>query len=562
MKSVTKTEKPASLKFKSKIKIKVEKLANSFMFPIALLPLAGLLNGLGSAFGQIDLGFFKDGIGPLFVDLGSVAFTFLPLLFAISATLAFTDNDGTSGFIAVYAFILYCGFQTVFINNNKIFFWTNLKDYQFSSLTQDGLVFKYLNQSIFGGIIIGCITAYCFNKYKNIKLYWMLSFFEGPRFVPFVIFLAIIPAALITLSTWPGIGLAFDWFATSSSNWPGGLDVFFGNYLERLLVPFGLHTIVFSSLFFTQAGGIITKEVLEKVNYENTTLWNYLTNITHVIDANTFKPIVGDFNIFRFWQKTKIPFNNNGDLFSHLGIYPGKYMIGRFPFMMFGLIAGAIAIFKTQPKTERKAASGILGSGMATCFITGTTQPIEFAFLFKKPLLYWGPYSILVATCGMPMKLFGAHMATAYSGGLLDFIIFGIIPQASGMDNRCWLAIVVGICYIPLFFGLFYGWLHYSKSASLFSTSKKTISNNEVINIIEGLGGEKNISNIYSCSASLRVFVKDRTIVDINQLKTLENVISVIEREDNFIQIVVGKYALGYANDIEKALNLKVSQQT
>ncbi|URM53225.1 PTS transporter subunit EIIC [Mycoplasma sp. SG1] len=565
----------------------------AFLLPIAILPLAGILLGIGTTLtNQVqDPAYAGYALGQFMSYIGNILFWLLPVFFAMATAMALTKNNAFAGFSAALGFFVFIVIQTPFIKNPSggdfsIFFWKNLPQYIFDALTtgfpsgnKPGYVF--LNSSIFGGIIVGMITAWIFKRGVKWKLPNMISFFQGNRLIPFLVTGLMIPLAFIMLVIWPAIGLGLNWIGTSSNHLPYGFDVFIGNWLERLLVPFGLHVLIFYTLIWTQAGGHIDQNMINNTailyNGEHMHLMEWFTKVQHFSPDQISSWLStygnGDQHIWLFFQNAHLPYDSsfealNSNLPSLVGISPGRYMSGRFPFMMFGLPAAAVAMWLTTPKGNRKIATGILGSGIATCFITGTTQPIEFSFLFTSPLLYWGPYSILVASVGLVMKDVGAHLNTMYSGGLIDFIFYAALPDINGLKANSYWVPIVGICYVPIFFALFYFWIKGFK-VELFSSSHDhgNITNvhsteeQSANKFIEAAGGKENVETVTNCATSIRVTFKDYNHLKYSVWKTDPNVITVVPRDDNFYQVVYREKVLSIKKEIDKILHPELFTQ-
>lgn len=606
------------------------KLSRGLMLPIAVLPIAGLFLGIGGAItGHPDIveGTSAYTFGLFLKMPGDVVFGNLPVLFAVSIAIAFSRDKGAAGLSALLGWAVFNGIQAALIspagidaNGNPIFetlYYTAVPE----SVVTNNIGIRSLETSVFGGIIVGFIVSYIYNKYNEIQLPTVVGFFSGTRFVLIATFLAMFPVAIITLMIWPGIGIGLEEFGKALGDAPGGINSFVFGFFERILVPFGLHHAFYSPLWYTSVGGsmsgaaAIDAGVILHSTQSATAFLDWYKDLGLITDAQhlalivDINDIVGE-NVlvghawlnpgsmwdasaftraFNEWQaggsvydaysviragfvsvtgdqqiwmnvygmsgsNDVISVINNANPGANLsatytfkdaknmftGVNPGQYMQGKFSFMIFGLPAAGAAMIMAAPSWNRKAASAIIISAAFTSFLTGITEPIEFTFLFLAPWLFFGPHALMCALSFMLMNLFGANMGMTFSGGAIDYVIYGIVPDALGKEVSCYWPIVLGIAYVPIYyFGFLYAIRRFDIStpgrgtnigadAKLYTKAdvkardaKKGSAAQKASNVLKALGGKENIKDVDACITKLRVTIKDKTKVDEKSLKDL-----------------------------------------
>lgn len=561
----------------------IAKLSRGLMLPIAMLPIAGLFLGIGSAIvtqaSNHNIEWLKI-IGQILYIPGNAIFGNLPVLFCIAIAITFAGDAGVAGLSAFVGWIVFCALQSAFIvhpttaDNNYHFLFYTFNETLFNAVFTSNVGIPSLQTSVFGGLIVGYIVAVLYNRFKNIQLPQILGFFSGVRFIPIVTFCAMIVLSLVFCVIWPVFGLGLYYLGIYLGQAPYGINSLLFGYIERSLVPFGLHHAFYAPLWYTSAGGTITLTDPMMIN-----------GIAAVISPGSTTPIT--------WQEFAQQFNSDvpnsvtGDqtgwmmastIVGHTvylangttvtltfdmidaafkGVNLGQYMQGKYAFMMFGLPAAAAAIAMAAPKgNSRKMAFSVVSAAALTSFLTGITEPLEFTFLFLAPTLYYGFHAVLCAISFWLMNLFGAHVGMTFSGGAIDFVIYGVIPDAMGAGAHCYWAVVIGAAYIPIYYFGFYFIIKKfdiktpgrEGSSNKLMTKKDYLAkkdqtqiniNNKVnkqeipklenlnpdqqfaLDVIMAYGGASNIKNVDACITKLRVQVVDQNQVNMDQLKQL-----------------------------------------
>src|SRR6185437_3084548 len=368
----------------------LQKVGKSLMLPVAVLPVAGLLLGLGAT----DFhGYVPAVVLALMKNSGDVIFANLPLIFAIGVALGFTENDGVSGVAATIGYLVMTATLGVIA--------------KIQGVEPDMIMgIPSIQTGVFGGILAGGLAAWMFNRYYRITLPPYLGFFAGKRFVPIVTAIGAIGLGGILSFIWPPIGSgikAFSHWAAVSD--PRTAATVYG-FVERLMIPFGLHHI-WNVPFFFEMG-------------------SYL-------DPTTGKTVHGD--ITRFFA---------GD--PSAGILAGAFL-----FKMFGLPAAAIAIWHCAKPERKVAVGGMMISAALTSFLTGITEPIEFAFLFVAPVLYF-IHACLAASAQFVANTLGMRMGFTFSQGGIDFLMFNLI---GGKATHAWYVLILGSIYALIYYCVF-----------------------------------------------------------------------------------------------------------
>lgn len=465
----------------------LQKVGKALMLPVALLPAAGLLLGIGNGLQeQTTLRYlpFLDAhwiqmISSVMVDAGNIIFSNLALIFAAGVAIGLA-GDGAAALAAIVGYL---------VMNQVMGTWAGVTPEM--AANDPGyapvLGIPTLQTGVFGGVIIGLIAAFCYNRFHNIEMPSFLGFFAGKRFVPIVTAAASLVAGLLLLLIWPpiqhGINIASNWLLGSGTY----IAVFCFGFIKRLLIPFGLHHI-FHAPFWYEFGSYKTAS----------------GNIVH-----------GDMTIFFSQLKDNVK------------LTAGYFMGGEFPIMMFGLPAAALAMYHTAKPEKKKMVAGLLGSAALTSFLTGITEPIEFSFLFVSPLLFF-IHAVLDGLSFLLLTVLKVHLGYTFSGGAIDFILFGILPG----KERWWIAVLLGLCFAVVYYFVFRFLIvklnlktpgredddegvKYAKSAT------KGESGDLAYNILEAMGGQKNIVHLDACITRLRVSVNNIKIVDKGKLKRL-----------------------------------------
>ncbi|GGP07027.1 glucose-specific PTS transporter subunit IIBC [Oceanobacillus neutriphilus] len=462
----------------------LQMVGKALMLPVALLPAAGLMLGFGNAAQQDTmlghLPFLEaDWIqltATVMEDAGGVIFDNLPLLFAIGVAIGLA-SDGAAGLAALVGYLVMNQVMGSFMQVTPEMI---TEDPGFASVLGIGT----LQTGVFGGIIAGLIAAYCFNRFHKMEMPSFLGFFAGKRFVPIVTAGVSFLAGILLMFIWPTIQNVMN----SASYWlieeGTYIAVFMFGFIKRLLIPFGLHHI-FHSPFWYEFGTY--------------------TNLAGEM-------IRGDMTIF-FAQ-----------LRDGVEITAGNFMAGEFPIMMFGLPAAALAMYHTARPERKKLVAGLLVSGALTSFLTGITEPIEFLFLFVSPFLFF-VHAVLDGLSYVLMTWFSVNVGYTFSGGAIDFVLFGVLPN----QEPWWITIILGLFFAVLYYSLF---RFFIKKFNLMTpgreetveeenNSGKRTSADLAYHVLEAIGGQENITHLDACITRLRVSVNSIKEVDKNKLKLL-----------------------------------------
>ncbi|GAB4371357.1 MAG: PTS glucose transporter subunit IIBC [Elainellaceae cyanobacterium] len=462
----------------------LQQLGKALMLPVSVLPVAGLLLGLGSArlieIENLATGVIQNSkfwwlpawLASIMKASGDAIFGNLPIIFAIAVAIGFTANDGAAAVAAVVGFVVFVATMGAAS--------TNLFGVDPEAL-ESVMGIDSLNTGVFGGLIVGGIAAYMFNRFFRVKLPQYLGFFAGKRSVPILTAFVTIAAGILMSLIWPPIGNAIDVGANAAA--AGGnvaLTALIYGIVERLLIPFGLHHI-WNVPFFFEIG-----------------------SFTDPITGNT---VSGD--ITRFFA---------GD--PTAGILGGAYW-----FKMFGLPAAAIAMWRAAYPANRARVSGLMISAAFTSFLTGITEPIEFSFLFVAPPLY-AIHALLAGFCDWLFQVLGGKMGFTFSHGFIDFFLFSGLPNA----QRTWLIPALGLLvFAPLYYCVFYFGIRYFKfqtpgreEETITQVAAPTGGANEMAReLVRAFGGRGNIANLDACITRLRVSVNDMSKVNKPRLKEL-----------------------------------------
>ncbi|MCF0148265.1 MAG: PTS transporter subunit EIIC [Clostridium sp.] len=560
----------------------LQRIGKAIMLPIAALPIAGILLGVGGALLGISglsnppavyeplIAFVSipvvTAILTIMKNVGDIIFGNLPLLFAVGVAVGLAKKDkGTAGLASIFGFI---------VMNQVISSMLALGLTQLGVITPDAVgeygtyvttnlgIFT-LNMSVFGGIITGIVTAILHNKYHTIQLPQVLGFFSGSRFVPIVTSLAMAVVGALLAFIWPvvqnGIGVLSELVRNA-----GPIGTFFYGVIERALIPFGLHHVFYTPFWYGSFvdGKILVDGAWQTVAGANTAYFAQLSSMSSLVGAST------------------------ADM-STIVAGTTRFMAGKFPFMMFGLPAAALAMYRTAAPSKKKVVGSLLASAAITALLTGITEPIEFTFLFVAPVLY-GVHCLLAGLSFMLMDVLNVFIGMTFSGGLIDFTLFGLLPAGAGVPTHWLRLILVGIVYAVVYYFLFlflikkfnlktpgrdeseeevklYSKADYQEKAGIpqadineKSGNKKNAKNNEIVEkapaVLAALGGEENIVSVDACITRLRVEVKDKANVNKDQLKSL-GAAGVVE-VGNGIQAIFGAKADAYKNEIKNILDI------
>ena len=435
----------------------LQKVGKSLMLPVSVLPVAGILLGVGAA----KFTWLPAIVSQIMNDAGGAVFGNMALIFAIGVALGFTNNDGVSALAATVGYYILKATIAIVGPTSLVLYGL------------DGDVTKLTETGVLGGIIAGGIAAYMFNRFYRIQLPDYLGFFAGKRFVPLSTGIVAIAAGVVLAFVWPPIGGAIKAF----SHWAAYQNpaLAFGIYgvVERSLIPFGLHHI-WNAPFFFEVG-----------EYTNAT--------GQVFHGEIARYIAGD---------------------ATAGNLAGGYM-----FKMYGLPAAAIAMWHTAKPENRAKIGGIMVSAALTSFLTGITEPIEFAFLFVAPVLY-AIHALLAGSAFVVMILLGMKHGTTFSHGLIDYLV--LFSQSS----KGLMFPVIGLIYAAVYYTVFRVAI---TALDLKTPGREDESADDVVlsgtemagELVSAFGGKENIANLDACITRLRVSVKDIAKVDQAKLKSL-----------------------------------------
>ncbi|MFB9762015.1 glucose-specific PTS transporter subunit IIBC [Ectobacillus funiculus] len=479
----------------------LQKVGKALMLPVAILPAAGILLALGNAFQNPAL---TDRIPALTTDWfvmiakvmeqsGGVVFDNLPLLFAVGVAVGLAGGEGVAGLAAIVGYLIMNKTLSVIagVTADKIG-----TDPSFANV----LGIPTLQTGVFGGIIVGVLAAYCYNKYFNIELASYLGFFAGKRFVPIATAAFSLLLGLVLFFIWPPVQHALNAFSHNVIDANRTVAAFVFGLVERSLIPFGLHHVFYTPIW-----------------YEFGQYTDKAGNIVH-----------GDQKIFFAQLKDGAP------------LTAGTFMTGKYPFMMFGLPAAALAMYHEARPENKKMAAGILGSAALTSFLTGITEPIEFSFLFLAPVLF-AVHAVFAGLSFMIMDILNVKIGMTFSGGLIDFLLFGVLPGRTAW----WLVIPVGLVFAVIYY---FGFRFAIRKWDLKTPGREVVEENEEgpvasagelpHEILAALGGKENIASLDACITRLRVQVADQKNVDKSRLKAL-GAAGVLEVGNN-IQAIFG----------------------
>ncbi len=516
---------------KDKIFGVLQRVGRSFMLPIALLPVAGLLLGIGSSFtNQTTLEaygltgvIYQGGILYTILDImnqcGSAVFNNLALLFAMGVAIGMAKKEKEVAALS--------GAIAYLVMNTAISAMINARggvEAMAANSTTSTLGITTLQMGVFGGIIVGLGVAALHNRFYKIQLPQVLSFFGGTRFVPIISTAVFVVVGIAMFFVWPIIqtGIAALGNLVIRSGYAG---TWIYGILERALIPFGLHHVFYMPFWQTAVGG------------------------TAVVDGVT---IQGAQNIFFAELASK-----STEVFS---VEATRFMAGKFPFMIFGLPGAALAMYRTAKPEKKKVAGGLLISAALTAMLTGVTEPLEFTFIFVAPLMY-AVHCVYAGLSFMLMHIFKVGVGMTFSGGLIDLTLFGVL-QGNAKTHWIWV-VVVGAVYFVLYYFTFYfmitkmnlktpGREDEGEETKLFTRSDykaKTgvgpdgasggsVSDPVSAMILQGLGGKANLSDVDCCATRLRVTVVDAGKVQDALLK--QSGASGVIHKGNGVQVVYG----------------------
>ena len=513
---------------KDKIFGVLQRVGRSFMLPIALLPVAGLLLGIGSSFTNetmlaayglnsvIHPGTLIYTILDVMSQTGSAVFNNLALLFAMGVAIGMARKEKEVAALS--------GAVAYIIMNTAIQAMINAAggvEAMPANSTTTMLGITTLQMGVFGGIVVGLGVAALHNKFYKIELPQVLAFFGGTRFVPIVSSIVYLVVGIAMFYIWPVVqsGIAALGALVLASGYAG---TFIYGLLERALIPFGLHHVFYMPFWQTAVGG------------------------TAIIDGVT---VTGAQNIFFAELASK-----STTVFS---VSATRFMAGKFPFMMFGLPGAALAMYQCAKPEKKKVAGGLLLSAALTAFLTGITEPLEFTFIFVALPMY-AVHCVLAGLSFMLMHILNVGVGMTFSGGLIDLVLFGVM-QGNAKTHWVWV-VVVGAVYFVLYYIIFRFMISKfdyktpgrddAEEVKLYTRADVNARNaasgstaptgDDPVSalIVEGLGGAANLSDVDCCATRLRCTVKDAALVKQDVLKA--SGASGVICKGNGVQVVYG----------------------
>ena len=512
---------------KDKIFGVLQRVGRSFMLPIALLPVAGLLLGIGSSFTNetmlaayglnsvIHPGTLIYTILDVMSQTGNAVFNNLALLFAMGVAIGMARKEKEVAALS--------GAVAYIIMNTAIQAMINAAggvEAMPANSTTTMLGITTLQMGVFGGIVVGLGVAALHNKFYKIELPQVLAFFGGTRFVPIVSSIVYLVVGIAMFYIWPVVqnGIAALGALVLASGYAG---TFIYGLLERALIPFGLHHVFYMPFWQTAVGG------------------------TAIIDGVT---VTGAQNIFfaELASKSTTAFS----------VSATRFMAGKFPFMMFGLPGAALAMYQCAKPEKKKAAGGLLLSAALTAFLTGITEPLEFTFIFVALPMY-AVHCVLAGLSFMLMHILNVGVGMTFSGGLIDLVLFGVM-QGNAKTHWVWV-VVVGAVYFVLYYIIFRFMISKfdyktpgrddAEEVKLYTradvnarnaTSGSVPAGNDPVSamIVEGLGGAANLADVDCCATRLRCTVNDAALVKQDVLKA--SGASGVICKGNGVQVVYG----------------------
>ncbi|MBX9231091.1 PTS transporter subunit IIABC [Coprococcus catus] len=488
----------------------LQRIGQSFMLPIALLPIAGIFLGIGSSLTNTNMlaayhlkGLMGPGTAPyilfsLLNSAGSIIFDNLPILFAVGVAIGMARTEkATAALSSIVAFFVM--HSTI----GSLITYTGRSHSFLTGATTEIVGITSLQMGVFGGIIVGLGVAALHNRFYKIELPRVFSFFGGTHFIPIISAITYVGIGILMFYIWPPIQILInDAGKLVLMSGYGGTFVY--GLLERALIPFGLHHVFYMPFWQTAVGGreLVNGQLIE-----------------------------GAQNIF--FAELASPDT------SHFSVAATRFMSGKFPLMMFGLPGAALAMYTCARPENKKAVGSLLLSAAISSAVTGITEPLEFAFLFVAPPLY----VIHCAFAGlsyMLMHMLNVGIGMTFSGGFLDFFLFGILQ---GNTKTSWLHVIpVGILYFIVYFTIFRVMIlkfnYQTPGHEKDNAAPVNNADNKNQQILDGLGGLENISDLSCCATRLRVTLHRPS--KLNKEKLLATGAAAVVANGDGVQVVYG----------------------
>lgn len=529
---------------KDKIFGVLQRVGRSFMLPIAILPVAGLLLGIGGSFtnetmletyGLLNVlgkGTILNAVLQVMSGAGNIVFANLPIIFAIGVAIGMAKKEKEVAALsaAISFFIMHASISALITINGG-------EKNMLEGAVTDVCGITSLQMGVFGGIIVGLGVAALHNRFYRIELPQVLSFFGGTRFVPIISGIVYVGVGILMFFIWPAVqsGIYAIGDIVLRSGYAG---TWIYGFMERLLIPFGLHHVFYLPFWQTGVGG--TMEVSGQM----------IEGAQNIFFAQLSDPTV-----------------------EHFAVSATRFMSGKFPIMILGLPGAALAMYRTAKPERRKEVSGLLLSAALTSMLTGITEPLEFTFLFVAPLLY-GIHCVFSGLAYMLMHVFNVGVGMTFSGGFIDLFLFGIL-QGNAKTNWIWI-VIVGIGYFLVYYFLFTLLIKKldlktpgrddSGEAKLYTRAdvnarkqekhadgeKDSEEDSISAGILKGLGGKENISDVDCCATRLRCTVYDKDLVKDDLLKATGA--SGVVHKGNGVQIIYGPRVTVIKSNFEEYL--------
>lgn len=533
---------------KDKIFGVLQRVGRSFMLPIAILPVAGLLLGFGGSFTNETMlktyglwnlmgpGTIINAIFQVMSAAGNIVFANLPIIFAMGVAIGMAKKEKEVAALsaAIAFFIMHASIGALIDINGGAEKLLNGATASVCGITS-------LQMGVFGGIIVGLGVAALHNRFYKIELPQVLSFFGGTRFVPIISALVYTGVGILMFFVWPVIQSGINVVGNLVLN-SGYAGTWVYGFMERLLIPFGLHHVFYIPFWQTSLGG--TMEVAGQV----------IEGAQNIFFAQLADPTV-----------------------EHFAVSATRFMSGKFPLMIFGLPGAALAMYKVAKPEKKKVVAGLLLSAALTSMLTGITEPLEFTFLFVAPLLY-GIHCVFAGLAYMLMHVFNVGVGMTFSGGLIDLFLFGIL-QGNAKTNWIWV-VIVGVFYFVVYYVLFSFLITKldlktpgrddSEEVKLYRRSdvearKKGVADagsaeDELSTAIcHGLGGKKNISDVDCCATRLRCTVYKAELVNDALLKSTGA--SGVVHKGNGVQVIYGPRVSVIKSNLEDYLETAPNEE-
>lgn len=511
----------------------LQRIGKALMLPVAILPAAGILLALGNAMHNAQLVAIAPWlehevfviISSIMESAGQIIFDNLPLLFAVGTALGLAGGDGVAALAALVGYLIMNATmgKVMNITIDDIFSYADgAKTLSQAAKEPENVLIlgiPTLQTGVFGGIIMGALAAWCYNKFYNITLPAFLGFFAGKRFVPIITSVVAIVTGVLLSFVWPPIQEGLNQLSNFLLNKNLTLTTFIFGIIERSLIPFGLHHIFYAPFWFE--------------------FGQYVSHSGELVR--------GDQRIWMAQMKDGVEFT------------AGAFTTGKYPFMMFGLPAAAYAIYCNAKPERKKIVGGLMLSAGLTSFLTGITEPLEFSFLFVAPLLYV-VHVLLAGSSFLVMHLLDVKIGMTFSGGFIDYILYGLLNWDR---TNALLVIPVGIVYAIIYYFLFSFVIKRFKLKTPGREDEETETKDSSVaslpfDVLNAMGGKKNIKHLDACITRLRVEVNEKSSVDVAALKSL-GASGVLEVGNN-MQAIFGPKSDQIKHDILRIMSGEITK--